>query len=785
MRRPAAAFALLLALGLPGGQAAFLGSPSGRPAKGKGRGRAASPRRTPAKTSRGLPWQQQRSKAKTEVRFTLPSLPSAQEIGANIDDAIAAVPRTPDELKDAVVTVWSEVRLGQVLFGFFTAFTLFSGGLIWTGSVVTDFLTEKGRGEVVQRALLFGNILDSIREAYVEDNVDVDQLFQTGVNAMLGSLDPYSAYENARQSEDLTMRTVGRYGGVGLTIGNDNDDVIVLGALEGFAFDAGMRAGDKILTVDGEKVGGKEGLTVDDVKNRLRGQPGTQVAVVVRRDGNPEPELTFQLQRRQVRLRDISLAAMMDNGVGYVKLDAFSEGTSEEVAQAIGRLQGQGLKALVLDLRDNPGGLLEAAVSVSQQLVPEGTTIVTTAGRDGPDGPVGGSLSYRSVTAPLLSPDVRLVLVVNGNTASAAEIVSGVVQDVDRGVVVGQRSFGKGLVQVVEPLPGGAALKLTVAKYYTPSGRCIQAVSYRDGAKGERLKAGAPPAQSGAKDAGGAAPETPAKSDPKRGGEKKEGGAEGAGGGGGVFPPDEMDGGDEAYGGRRRQSRKFTEAERKTFYTVSGRPVKDGGGIVPDVVEKPRKIGELERILLEQGLFYRFAGDWLEAHKGYPAEQKQLLSAHSETAYQDFVSYVRKKQSSDGALLESPRLAAQLNALQKSLEASVGGAQGRASQEVDDLRKVIRQEQLAQFASQKVAIKEDVVEAVLGRITAPSERQLEQLDSDPQVKAALALASDPQRYTQILAPPSKADEGDAAMAMAKSPPKQIPPTVGPTEIEGA
>ena len=357
MRRPAAAFALLLALGLPGGQAAFLGSPSGRPAKGKGRGRAASPRRTPAKTSRGLPWQQQRSKAKTEVRFTLPSLPSAQEIGANIDDAIAAVPRTPDELKDAVVTVWSEVRLGQVLFGFFTAFTLFSGGLIWTGSVVTDFLTEKGRGEVVQRALLFGNILDSIREvhrccstcahlavsaapaasadpaallvlpqAYVEDNVDVDQLFQTGVNAMLGSLDPYSAYENARQSEDLTMRTVGRYGGVGLTIGNDNDDVIVLGALEGFAFDAGMRAGDKILTVDGEKVGGKEGLTVDDVKNRLRGQPGTQVAVVVRRDGNPEPELTFQLQRRQVRLRDISLAAMMDNGVGYVKLDAFSEG---------------------------------------------------------------------------------------------------------------------------------------------------------------------------------------------------------------------------------------------------------------------------------------------------------------------------------------------------------------------------------------------------------------------------------------------------------------------------
>ena len=164
--------------------------------------------------------------------------------------------------------------------------------------------------------------------------------------------------------------------------------------------------------------------------------------------------------------------SMDRDGVGYIKLEGFSEGTAEETARAIRRLQADGthLKALVLDLRDNPGGLLDAAVAVSQQLVPEGTEIVSTSGRVYGE---GTSLSYRSTKPPLLNPRTKLVVLVNSNTASAAEIVTGVVQDTDRGVVVGERTFGKGLVQIVEPLPGGGALKLTVAKYYTPSGRCI------------------------------------------------------------------------------------------------------------------------------------------------------------------------------------------------------------------------------------------------------------------------------------------------------------------------
>ena len=701
-------------------------------------------------------------------RFEVPDLRE------KADEVIAAVPKTPDEAREALSSTWDTVREqarpGQVFLGFFAALTLSFSTVSWAGSVVAGFLTEGGRGEVVQRALLFGSILDSVRQGYVEDNVDVDRLFQTGVNAMLSTLDPYSTYENARQSEDLTVRTVGRYGGVGLTISRDGEDVVILGALEGFAFDAGVRAGDKIVSVDGAPV---KGMAIDAVKTRLRGEPGSQVEVTVTREGSSQAALSFPLQRQLVRLRDIPLAAMMQSGVGYVKLDSFSEGTSDELAQAIIAFQrGGGLKSLVIDLRDNPGGLLDAAVSVAQQLVPQDTTIVSTAGRA--YGDEGSSVSYRSAMPPLLSPGVRLVLLVNGNTASAAEIVSGVVQDVDRGVIVGEKTFGKGLVQVVEPLPGGAALKLTVAKYYTPSGRCIQAISYRDKqsvADSQKQQQQQPQEKPQAADGKGAAAPAAGEKDGQGGGGATTGG--GAGGGSSaapIFPADELDDADDepfSYVGRRRLPQKFTEEERKTFYTKSGRAVKDGGGIVPDMAAAPRAVGELERALLQQGLFYRFAGEYLAAHVGTPAQQKQQLVASADSVYTEFVSFVKREEGKvdpkkDRPLLESPRVAAQLDALQKTLESSSPGAGGgasgggRASKEVGVLRKMIRDEQLAQFATERSSLQQDVVEAVLGRLTPPSERLLAQLDTDPQVKAALELARDPQQYEQILSKPADA-----------------------------
>ena len=730
-------------------------------AGGKAGGRSKRPAARSAPKKKAL-WARPKPKARPAKPSVLPF--EVPDIREKADEVIAAVPKTPDEAREALSSTWDTVREqarpGQVLLGFFAALTLSFSTVSYAGSVLTNFLTEGGRGEVVQRALLFGSILDSVRQGYVEDNVDVDRLFQTGVNAMLSTLDPYSTYENARQSEDLTVRTAGRYGGVGLTISRDGEDVVVLGALEGFAFDAGVRAGDKIISVDGEPV---KGMAIDAVKTKLRGEPGTQVEVTVTREGSAQPVLSFPLQRQLVRLRDIPLAAMMQSGVGYVKLDSFSEGTADELAQAIIAFQrGGGLKSLVIDLRDNPGGLLDAAVSVAQQLVPQDTTIVSTAGRA--YGDEGSSITYRSAMPPLLSPAVRLVLLVNGNTASAAEIVSGVVQDVDRGVIVGEKTFGKGLVQVVEPLPGGAALKLTVAKYYTPSGRCIQSISYRDKQSSQAEGVKQQP------DKGVAAPA----------GEKDGKGGSGSGSGSSaapIFPADELEDVDEdafSYTGRRRLPQKISEEERKTFYTKSGRVVKDGGGIVPDMVAAPRAVGELERNLLQQGLFYRFAGEYLSAHVGNPAQQSQELVASADSVYSEFVSFVKREEGKvdpkkDRPLLESPRVAAQLDALQKTLESSGGaGASGggRASKEVAVLRKMIRDEQLAQFATERTSLQQDVIEAVLGRLTAPSERLLAQLDTDPQVKAALELARNPQQYEQILskppAPPATAEKATPA-----------------------
>jgi len=634
-------------------------------------------------------------------------------------------PATPATPQPDALTVWksraqqaaapllaaaANVKPLQILLGFGTALALVASSVAVTSSAISDFLAENQRGLVLERAILFGAILEDVNDAYVEQEVDIDRLFQTGVNAMLSSLDPYSTYENARQAEDLFLRTSGRYGGVGLTIGRDGDDVLVLGALEGFAFDAGVRAGDRILKIDNQPV---RGLDLDRVKAMLRGEPGTNVQLLVQRDGATESDLALDLGRKLVRLPDIPLATEMRPGVGYIKLDGFTEGTADEMAAAIRNLAlpdpdaaeaKPPLQALVLDLRDNPGGLLDAAVAVSQQLVPEGTHIVSTAGRV--YGGEGSSLSYSSAKPPLLPPDTRLVVLVNRNTASAAEIVTGVVQDTDRGVVVGQRTFGKGLVQIVEPLPGGASLKLTVAKYYTPSGRCIQAMSYTP--RGEERAV-------------------------QIDGEDED--------------EDEMS---SAYS--NSIGKRVKDALRESFRTSNGRPVRSAGGIDPDIAVEPKAIGELERSLLQRGLFFKYAGEWLQQHAGAPQSQIRALDAAQESTYRDFVRYARAADAKAGTLAPHSRvLSEKLTALEKAIAAS--GDRQKSAREVQVLRQLLVEEDLAQFSSQKEAISADLREAVLARLTKPSARAASILSADPQVIAAVDLALDANKYSSLLAPP--------------------------------
>lgn len=325
-----------------------------------------------------------------------------------------------------------------------------------------------------QKVALFNIILEDIQRAYVE-KVDVDKLFETGVNAMLGSLDPYTEFENHLEAQEMNVKAMGRYGGVGLVIAKDirnKDETIVVSSFECYAFDAGLRPGDRLLQVDGQSVVGQD---LESLTRLLRGDAGTKVNVRVCRPGIAEP-FDVTLTRQVIRVADVPAYGFIGNreqGVGYIRLQSFSSNACTQVRNALIDLQKTGkLKSLVLDLRDNPGGLLSSAVDVAELFVPKGSTIVSIKGR------LLQEKQYQSRKMPLLSPNIRLGVLVNSRTASAAEIVAGAIQDNDLGVVFGSQTFGKGLVQNVDQLPFQTALKYTVGKYYTPSGRCIQSSSY-------------------------------------------------------------------------------------------------------------------------------------------------------------------------------------------------------------------------------------------------------------------------------------------------------------------
>lgn len=322
---------------------------------------------------------------------------------------------------------------------------------------------------------IYGAIYEALVGEYV-DPLDPNRLMQAGVEAMLADLDPYTTFIDEAESMDMRIRTRGEYGSVGLELGRKGRKMTVTAPREqASAYRQGIRTGDVILRIDGQPT---DELTLQDAHTLLRGEPGTTVPITVRRTGEPEP-LSFTLTRRKVDPREVSYAGFVDEdpatGIGYVKLDRFGRSAGAEVRQAIQGFQKEGaLKGLVLDLRDNPGGLLRAAVDVTSLFVPEGSLVVSMRGRTSESERV-----FRSDQPPLV-PDVPLVVLVNDLSASASEIVAGAVQDLDRGVIVGTTTYGKGLVQKVKKLPYNTGLKLTLARYYTPSGRSIQARDYSE-----------------------------------------------------------------------------------------------------------------------------------------------------------------------------------------------------------------------------------------------------------------------------------------------------------------
>jgi carboxyl-terminal processing protease len=323
--------------------------------------------------------------------------------------------------------------------------------------------------EIVKNLDIFSNVIKELNTNYVDD-IKPGELSKTAIDAMLESLDPYTNYITETEIEDYKFITTGEYGGIGALIHQNGDFVVISEPYEGApAQKNDLRAGDIILEINGQSAKGK---TYSDVSAILKGQSGTTITLKIQRPGENAP-IEKTINREIIKIDNIPYYGMLDHNVGYIKLTSFTLKAASEVKQAFMKLREKSdLKGIIIDLRGNGGGLLNEAVDIVNLFVDRGHDVVTTKGKL-PD----KNHTYKTMNSPV-DVNIPVVILVDGQSASASEILSGAMQDLDRGVVVGRRTFGKGLVQNVVPLSFNAQMKVTVAKYYIPSGRCIQAIDY-------------------------------------------------------------------------------------------------------------------------------------------------------------------------------------------------------------------------------------------------------------------------------------------------------------------
>ncbi len=313
---------------------------------------------------------------------------------------------------------------------------------------------------------IFATLFKEVNAYYV-DEVDPEKLVRKGIDAMLQSLDPYTDYIPEDEIESFRITTTGQYGGIGALIGVVNKKTVITHPYKNFpAFKSGIKVGDEIISVNGKNVQGK---STSEVSALLKGQPKSEVEVKVRRAGQ---DLTLKIKREKISISNVAYYNLVDPEIGYIKLDDFTPGASREVSEALVDLKERGAKKVILDLRENPGGLLHEAVNIVGLFIPKGMEVVSTKGKV-----EEWNKKYTTLNNPV-DTEIPVAILTSGGSASAAEIVAGALQDYDRAVLIGEKTFGKGLVQTTRPLSYNAQLKVTTAKYHIPSGRCIQALDY-------------------------------------------------------------------------------------------------------------------------------------------------------------------------------------------------------------------------------------------------------------------------------------------------------------------
>ena len=340
--------------------------------------------------------------------------------------------------------------------------------ILLSGAISAGFLVvQENRDFRIGKNLdIFFSMYRELNAFYVDD-VDPDKVIKAGIDNMLRTLDPYTVYYPESESDEVDFMTTGKYGGIGALVRGTENYAVVSEVYKGFPADlAGLKAGDIIKKVNDESL---KGFTTDKVSDRLKGNPGTEINVTVERSGT---ETKFSMKREKISILPVPYYGMITPETGYIRFTSFTEDGIEDVRNALVALQAGSAKQVILDLRSNPGGLLDEAVDIVNLFVGAGNEVVSTKGK------VKQSNESFKTTKAAIDEKMPLAVLINRGSASAAEIVAGAIQDLDRGVVLGQRSYGKGLVQVVRPLSYNARLKVTTAKYYIPSGRCIQALDY-------------------------------------------------------------------------------------------------------------------------------------------------------------------------------------------------------------------------------------------------------------------------------------------------------------------
>ena len=416
-----------------------------------------------------------------------------------------------------------------------------------------------------QWAEIHNSILKELNRSYV-DSLPVDRIMRAGVDAMLEELDPYTVYVPEEENEDLQMMLSKTYGGIGAIIHKKKEENVVIN--EPYAGSPaqkyGLQCGDEIIEIDGVPT---KGLETKESSDRMKGKPGTTVVFKIRKVRTGDT-LLVPVVRERIHFPDIEYAGMLDDTTGYILQSGFTENVSGELRARFLDLKKQGMKRLVLDLRGNGGGLMSEAVNIVSLFVPKGTVAVTSRG-NAPE----SHREYRTTTEPV-DTEIPIIVMIDSGSASSSEIVAGALQDMDRAVIMGKRSYGKGLVQSIRPVAYDGQVKVTTAKYYTPSGRCVQAIDYSN---------------------------------------RNEDGSVG-------HIPDSL---------------------TKEFRTASGRIVRDGGGITPDVDIDFKDYSRLVYSLVLGGVLDQYVIDYCRRHDSIPAVDDFHFS---DADFEDFITFAKTQE---------------------------------------------------------------------------------------------------------------------------------------------